>query len=228
MKYEYLLYHFCVIIFPLLISFHPKAMYVKKWPLVFLSSLITALPYLIWDQLATGKHWSFNPDYNTGMYLFSLPIEEVLFFFTTPFSCLFLWEVIVAVSSPKYISSPAPWKWIRLGFLLFAALLFWKMGKHYMSLVLAVIVLSVLIDTLMKTRLYANKQTWIYLIFILLLIAICNGYLTARPIVTYHTEALIGYRLGTIPVEDFLYGIGHIMLTLITYTTLKRATHKQK
>ncbi len=44
-----------------------------------------------------------------------------------------------------------------------------------------------------------------------------NGYLTGRPIVLYNPEYFLGIRLGTIPVEDFLYGFGLITITLVLW-----------
>jgi lycopene cyclase domain-containing protein len=53
---------------------------------------ITGLIFLGWDVLFTVKGvWSFNEKYITGFTLFRLPIEEVFFFLTVPFACLFIY-----------------------------------------------------------------------------------------------------------------------------------------
>jgi len=63
--------------------------------LAFFTITLSAIPFLIWDYWATLRgHWEFNPKYNMGIYIANLPLEEVLFFFAVPFSCLFLWLVI--------------------------------------------------------------------------------------------------------------------------------------
>ena len=34
----------------------------------------------------------------------------------------------------------------------------------------------------------------------------CNGYLTARPVVVYNGVVISGVWVGTVPVEDLVYG----------------------
>ncbi len=46
---------------------------------------------------------------------------------------------------------------------------------------------------------------------------IANGYLTWRPIVIYGQEHFLGVRLGTIPLEDFVYGFALIGLSVVLW-----------
>lgn len=48
-----------------------------------------------------------------------------------------------------------------------------------------------------------------------------NSYLTALPIVRYNSERILGWRLGTIPLEDFAYLAVALVLTPTIYTYLK-------
>ena len=51
--------------------------------------------FIAWDVFAASRgHWSFNENYTTGFRIFSLPVEEILFFIIIPFCALFTWEVV--------------------------------------------------------------------------------------------------------------------------------------
>lgn len=80
---------------PLLLSFYPPLRFWGKTRLLIRTLLLVAIPFIIWDILATHfGHWSFAPDKVYALRFINLPLEEVLFFFIIPFCCLFTWEVI--------------------------------------------------------------------------------------------------------------------------------------
>jgi lycopene cyclase domain-containing protein len=73
---------------------------------------------------------------------------------------------------------------------------------------------------ILRTGLLRRRSFWITLGFLLLGKLVVNGYLTARPIVHYYAPYYLGIRLGTIPVEDFLYGFAMLGLVLIYWEYL--------
>ena len=80
--------------------FHPELQIRKNIKPALLAILITCIPFLAWDVVATYiGHWSFNPAFITGFYIYNLPIEEVLFFVVIPFSCLTIWAEIKAFTT---------------------------------------------------------------------------------------------------------------------------------
>ncbi|NTU46995.1 lycopene cyclase domain-containing protein [Candidatus Roizmanbacteria bacterium] len=92
--FEYFIVELLCFSFPLIFTLIHRKTVAKQEnlkvlnPTVFLASI----PFLIWDVLVTARgHWSFNPDYITGIKLANLPIEEVLFFLLIPQSCLLIW-----------------------------------------------------------------------------------------------------------------------------------------
>lgn len=81
MQYTYLLINILVIFFPLVLSFDKKVHFFSKWKFIFPAILITGLVFLVWDLLFVKLDvWSFNPKYITGINLYGLPLEEMLFF----------------------------------------------------------------------------------------------------------------------------------------------------
>lgn len=50
---------------------------------------------------------------------------------------------------------------------------------------------------------------------------IVNGFLTSKPVVFYNNMEFSGIRVGTIPLEDFIYNYGMLWLTIGLYNTFK-------
>ena len=93
MQYTYLLIDLGAVIIPFLFSFHPKLRFDKTWKAFWPACLIAGTSFIIWDILYTDLGvWGFNPDYLSGLYIFNLPIEEVLFFICIPYACVFTYH----------------------------------------------------------------------------------------------------------------------------------------
>ena len=185
---------------------------------------IPAIPFLLWDVFVTGTHWHFNPEYVSGIKIINLPIEEILFFITVPFACLFTWEMIIRRANEKQINM----QWLRM--LLYLALpagiYFFSIGKQYTGLTLSFIFLANLVDQFLKTNLLFDKRFYFYLLLIVIFTLIFNGYLTWRPVVTYGVGYQLDFRIITIPVEDFFYGISLLWMNTSLYKRLVINFHK--
>ena len=95
MKFTYLLINFLTIFFPIILSFDKRVQFFKSWKFIFPGLFITGLLFLLWDYVFTIYGvWSFNPDYIIGVYMLNLPLEEILFFVTVPFACIFIYECL--------------------------------------------------------------------------------------------------------------------------------------
>lgn len=94
------------------------------------------------------------------------------------------------------------------------------MPEYSLLAVSSAIAVVVLDSWILRTGLLRRRSFWITLGFLLLGKLVVNGYLTARPIVHYYAPYYLGIRLGTIPVEDFLYGFAMLGLVLIGWEYL--------
>ena len=93
----YLYLNIFTILFPLLLSFDRKVTFYKNWPYLWPAIILNAALFIIWDELFTQAGiWGFNEEYLVGIYLFNLPLEEVLFFITVPYACVFIYECLNA------------------------------------------------------------------------------------------------------------------------------------
>ncbi|MFN0156713.1 MAG: lycopene cyclase domain-containing protein [Bacteroidota bacterium] len=94
MKFEYGIVLLLILLFPALLSFDKRlGLYSHKRAFLF-TILAVCIPYWIWDIVATKRgHWNFHPDFNVGIILLGMPLEEWLFFVVITFVSIFTWEV---------------------------------------------------------------------------------------------------------------------------------------
>jgi lycopene cyclase domain-containing protein len=89
--------------------------------------------------------------------------------------------------------------------------------KEYTILAVVSAIGAIVLDRVLGTRIISQRRFWVALVILFFFKIPSNGYLTGRPIVLYNPEYFLGIRLGTIPVEDFLYGFGLITMTLVLW-----------
>jgi lycopene cyclase domain-containing protein len=221
-KFEYLLLNLLIFIGPFVMSFDRQIRFVAKWRYAFPAIFIAAVPYLIWDALVTGRHWWFNERYTLDFRVMNLPLEECLFFLTVPYAGLFVWEVIGFHFADKNLMKM---RYVRRAFYILPLLgaFVFAGGKEYTGLMLIFLGAAAILDRLLKTGLFLRRRLLTDLASVLILILVFNSYLTWRPVVLYGEAYQLGIRIGTIPVEDFGYGVSLILIATILYEKLKTA-----
>jgi len=220
MKAEYLFFNAIIILFPLIAKiFHVKLL-LPRFLTTVLAITISAVPFLLFDNQVTGYFWTFNSKYILGLHLGNLPIEEILFFFTVPFSCLFLWVNWKQKFKQKNNKIYSLIPYILLTLSLLGTLYFLYFGKYYTASVFCMVILVILIDIYLKVKLLAHGFFLVYLCVINIFTLVFNFYLTARPIVLYDARYKIELMVFTIPIEDFIFGLALITLVSILYEKL--------
>ena len=94
--------------------------------------------------------------------------------------------------------------------------------KEYTILALLAVFMTLLLDSLLRTHLVRQRLFWIFWAIMAMLTTVINGYLTWRPMVQYGEWALLGIRIGTIPLEDYLFGFSLLTMNLIVWETTGR------
>lgn len=228
--YTYFLILAASLVGPLALSFDKKVAFYKNWKYLFPAMLIPAVLYIAWDIYFTQNGmWSFNPEYITGINIYNLPLEEVLFFFVVPYCCVFIYACIRAYF-PNLIN------------------------KKYADQILMVLAIGLLIAGVINADKYYTSWTFIFNgVFILIIYsvrqyfksfdalsflisyAIClipfllvNGFLTAMPVVIYNDAENLGIRIYTIPFEDAFYGMLLVLMNIVIYEKIKNQKPKIK
>ncbi len=93
--------------------------------------------------------------------------------------------------------------------------------KEYTILGVISVIVTIFIDRATKVRIFRRPDFYIFLIIILLFKFLVNGYLTGINIVIYQPCFFLGFRLGSIPLEDFLFGFSLVGLTIIFWEYFK-------
>lgn len=220
--FKVLLFSFII---PFIFSFHQKIKFYKFFKQIAASLTLTGLFFIIWDIYFTKIGvWGFDKKHHSSIMLSNLPLEEVLFFFIIPFVCVFTYFVL---SEKKVLNLNINTIFLKLIciLLIVLAVLFFKNAYTVSVLILTILILLYIIY---------YRPDWIgyffsmYLIIhafpFLLVNGVLTGYITDLPPVWYDSNNIIGVRLGTIPVEDFLYSFILLFLNTSLFEYLRKKT----
>jgi lycopene cyclase domain-containing protein len=217
---EYLIINIATVIVPLLMSFEKQLRFYRFYLPLFISILLVGSVFVIWDhQAAIRGDWNFNEKYILGIILFELPLEEIFFFITVPYSIIFLYESMNIYLPDKTISLPKWPLYIAILLLLVSAFLF--INQYYTFTVLLFTAISLFLLILDKNLLHSRNFLW-FILFTYLPFLVVNYFLTSLPIVQYSPGAIWGFRFITIPLEDFFYSFSLLSLYLLTYLKAKQ------
>ena len=209
-------------LFPFALSFDKKVAFYKSWKYLFSAISVVAIVFIVWDFFFTHYgFWGFTDKYLNGIFLFNLPLEEILFFIVIPYCCLFIYEVV------KSYFPNLKFKQVTKYFSLFIvvsgvclSLLFPDNSYTFSACLLSVLL------TIFSFR-YQPNFPFFVLSFIISIIpfiivnGILTGIVTPEPIVWYNESEIIGLRISTIPLEDFYYSYSLLLSVAILYERFK-------
>lgn len=220
-KWLYLLLNVFTISVPLLRSFESKVAYYKSFSALFKSMAIVSTVFIVWDVIFTEMGvWGFTEDYLSGIWLLGLPLGEYLFFITVPFSCVFIYRVLIYFFPNDLMSRKVAYYVSEFLIGISMSLGVIHHDKWYTSTTF----LGLGVTLLLLTR--VAKVDWLHRFYPAYAIAILpffikNGILTGSfletQVVWYNNAENLGIRLGTIPFEDVFYGMLLILGTVYFY-----------
>jgi lycopene cyclase domain-containing protein len=229
--YTYFLVHLAAIAGPLFLSFDKKVHFYKKWKYVFPAMLVPGILFLCWDEYFTRSAvWGFSAKHTIGIHLGSLPLEEVLFFITVPYCCLFIYECIRC-----YFPAISNKRWANYVILLLAIILFVTgvihSDKSYTAYTFILCALFVACLFLFRNYFKGFDSASFLISYLIILVPflLVNGVLTAIPVVWYNDAENLGirifsflpYPLHNIPFEDIFYGMLLILMNVSIYERLR-------
>lgn len=201
---------------PFLLSFDKRVAFYKQWKYLFPAILLMAVVFIAKDVIfAANAIWGFNDTYLVGFRILGLPIEEWMFFFVVPYAIVFIYACLVVYVKKDILKTVH-----RPFFVLLSAVLIVVGVIFYDRLYTSVI--FILTALLLLYNVY-KKQAWLsyfllaYLVSLIPFIIVngaLTGYFTAEPIVWYDDSQNLGIRILTIPIEDTIYSLMMMLMTV--------------
>lgn len=208
-----------------LLSFDKKVAFYKTWKYLLPAIFIVGILFIAWDSYFTRLGvWGFNATYLTGLSFVDLPLEELFFFFTVPYACVFIYECLKAYFPKSHVR----FKEKRISLVLGCAIL--MIGLINFSTIYTGLTCTYLGITLIGVYLSGYGEiSRFYFTYIIVLIpfVLVNGLLTGcftqEPVVLYNNSETLGIRIGSIPVEDFFYNMLYLLnvIVLLEYFRFK-------
>lgn len=227
MPYTYALILFFTVIICFIASFDKRIPFYRHFGAFIQAAVLVAIPFIIWDIWFTNMGvWWFDTQYTSGVLAAGLPIEEWLFFICIPFSCIFTYYCV-----DKYY--PLTWLSGFNNLIVFVSVIICAVVAllHYdrlYTLLTALVTIFTLVYLHFIVRAdWISKASYVF-IWLMLGFFPVNGILTGTgipsPIVNYNPDAFLGIRIGSIPIEDAVYGYSQFLLVLYFFKRFKRPT----
>lgn len=218
-SFAYYLFNAVIFVPVAVLSLITRVRLFGEWKNLLRAYAYVSLPFIIWDIWAASKgHWLFSQTYITSVRILGLPIEELLFFVTVPFAMMFVWRTLIDKFKQPLVVQYSPLvKKVIIGLivgLLVCAVFVTQRAYTFCALVAA----AATFLNLLQTKYYTDKRFWYFQGLLLVLFVVSNTLLTALPVILYGPQAIVGFRIGTIPIEDFLFNFALITLFLTVFT----------
>lgn len=219
-KYTYLLVNFCTVIICFIFSFHPKIRFDRHFMAFLKASALVAIPFILGDAYFTKIGvWWFRDDYLIGIRLLGLPIEEWLFFICIPFSCIFTYFCLDKFFKLQWNATLERYFSI-LCILICLAVALLNQGRIYTFITFSTTAILLFALKFIARVNWIGKLALVYSILMIPFFLV-NGMLTgtaiSQPIVNYNPLNFMGIRIGTVPLEDAVYGYELIALNLFFF-----------
>lgn len=217
---NYLMIDILIILFPLLFTFYKRFAYYRNFKPLFFSILIVGGCYIIWDAVATYRgDWWFNHKYVMEIRLLGLPLEEILFFVTVPYSCIFIYEALQYFLKDEEIDVDVRLFFILSIIFIIGGALFYD--QYYTITVLISCGMFFFLAALLFPHILRSRIYWLFIMVAFIPFFVMNYLLTSIPIVLYNSQAMWNIRITTIPVEDFFYNFSLLSFYLMVYLFFK-------
>ena len=227
--YTYLLINFFTIIICFIYSFDRRIQFNRHFGTFTKASIIVAIPFILWDIYFTKIGvWWFNDAYVIGWRIGGLPIEEWLFFICIPFSCVFTYFCLTKFFDLSLFNAfNNIIVFITTIVCAVVALLYFD--RTYTMVTAIVTICSVIYLHFIAKQEWIGQASFIFFVLMLGFFPV-NGILTGTglesPIVNYNSNEFLNLRMGTIPIEDAVYGYAQFLWNIYFFTKFKKSKER--
>ncbi len=208
-RWTYFYLHLFTFVPVFALSFDKNVHYYKEWKYLLPAIAIMGAIFIAWDVFFTVQGvWDFNHTYLTEIFLFRLPVEEWLFFFTVPFACVFIYECLNFYIK-KDLLAPVERTLTISMIVVFLLIGFWYWDHIYTSTTFLLTGFFLLFHLLFLDGSYRSRFYLAYLVSLipfLIVNGVLTGGYTQEPIVIYNPEEYLGVRITSVPADDSVYG----------------------
>jgi lycopene cyclase domain-containing protein len=223
-KWLYVFINLGAISIPFIAGFDKRLRFDKQLKFLFPAMLLTMVIFIAWDMYKTYLEvWGFNKRYLLGFYIGNLPIEEWMFFIAIPYACVFTYHSLNYLVKKEFIGKYAEWLTLVLAIILLIIGLL-NSDKLYTSVTFLSTSAFLFLH---RFFIHAKYMGRFYLMYFVTLIPffIVNGLLTGsfipEEVVFYDNTQNLGIRIGTIPVEDMVYGLLLLLMNVTWFEFFK-------
>lgn len=97
-QWEYLALMAACVLITLPLEFAFTARVYRRWRLLLAALIPVVIVFAVWDLIAIAReHWSYNPEFVTGIEFGALPLEELVFFVVIPICALLSYGAVGTV-----------------------------------------------------------------------------------------------------------------------------------
>lgn len=227
--YTYLLINFFTIIICFIYSFDRRIQFNRHFGTFAKASIIVAIPFILWDIYFTKIGvWWFNDAYVIGWRIGGLPIEEWLFFICIPFSCVFTYFCLTKFFDLSLFNAFNNII-IFITTIVCAVVALLYFDRTYTMVTAIVTICSVIYFHFIAKQEWIGQASFIFFVLMLGFFPV-NGILTGTglesPIVNYNSNEFLNLRMGTIPIEDAVYGYAQFLWNIYFFTKFKKSKER--
>ncbi|MFZ1517038.1 MAG: lycopene cyclase domain-containing protein [Saprospiraceae bacterium] len=213
----------------LLITLYPffpgRFYFFKKWWKPILAGSVF---FILWDFVFSKLGiWGFNERYISGQTIFGFPIEEICWFPIIAMCSLFVHELVSRFSIDESRWAYGTLVVVFLGMLIFYGFNFDKMYSGVSAAIVNLILFWFWRGGILAEIGRFSRSFLVILIPMILFDGLLTGMFTKQALVIYNFEEFSGQRIGSIPIEDFIFGYGFLSFLILLqnrFATISKST----
>lgn len=163
----------------------------------------------------------FNSTYLTKINIGNLPLEVALLIFTVPFASIALYELISTKFKEKKVLLDSTFFYLFAFTYLTLAFIF-SPNAYTSNIFLLLAILMIALSYFKKNNIFLTKNFYIFSLLSIITFIVVAAIITMAPFVTYSANAITGFKIGSIPFEEFFNSFFILSVFLTVYTLFKR------